>query len=530
MAAIAPDGSAIVYSDTVGRANQLWIKERGELKPRVLAPQWEGPPYPSFSSDGQWVAFMGARGKLVRVSRRGGAPSVLSDSGGGSTAWLDDGTIVFVGSGGESIYSMSPGGGPARLEYRTSATILKLTAVPGTRAVIATALAGNAGAFTFDLATDSVHALPQEATAAWIVRGTLIYATGAGQLFAAAFDTRTFGIRGTPTPVLQGVRTIAGLPDAALGRDGTLLYGEGRSSLAGWPASIALVRRDGAIASTWSATVSSQGSGLTLSPDGSRVALSVADSTSGRSDVFVMTLASKVMTRLTFAGTQNFGPSWSPDGSTIAYLSDAGQSIAIWSRRADGSGPEAKVKLADSRPVFESVWSPDGKWLVYRTDNAAPGAGDILAVRTSGDTTPVPLLASPAQEVSPAFSPDMRWLAYSSSESGQLQVYVRPFPNVTDGLWQVSTDGGTEPLWSHSGRELFYRNGAGELVAVAVSGTTVFAPGAHTKLFSTTQYLSWPIGHVYAVTRDDRQFLFLRQNDDAAVPLVLMRNWLPRIR
>jgi hypothetical protein len=259
MAAIAPDGSAIVYSDTVGRANQLWIKERGELKPRVLAPQWEGPPYPSFSSDGQWVAFMGARGKLVRVSRRGGAPSVLSDSGGGSTAWLDDGTIVFVGSGGESIYSMSPGGGPARLEYRTSATILKLTAVPGTRAVIATALAGNAGAFTFDLATDSVHALPQEATAAWIVRGTLIYATGAGQLFAAAFDTRTFGIRGTPTPVLQGVRTIAGLPDAALGRDGTLLYGEGRSSLAGWPASIALVRRDGAIASTWSATVSSQG-------------------------------------------------------------------------------------------------------------------------------------------------------------------------------------------------------------------------------------------------------------------------------
>jgi Tol biopolymer transport system component len=188
------------------------------------------------------------------------------------------------------------------------------------------------------------------------------------------------------------------------------------------------------------------------------------------------------------------------------------------------------VKLADSRPVFESVWSPDGKWLVYRTDNAAPGAGDILAVRTSGDTTPVPLLASPAQEVSPAFSPDMRWLAYSSSESGQLQVYVRPFPNVTDGLWQVSTDGGTEPLWSHSGRELFYRNGAGELVAVAVSGTTVFAPGAHTKLFSTTQYLSWPIGHVYAVTRDDRQFLFLRQNDDAAVPLVLMRNWLPRIR
>ena len=191
--------------------------------------------------------------------------------------------------------------------------------------------------------------------------------------------------------------------------------------------------------------------------------------------------------------------------------------------------------MAEKRAVWEGLWSPDGQWIVYRTSDGDAGNGDILAVRTSGDTTPVPLAATGAQEYGPALSPDGRWLAYTSSSSGRMEIYVCPFPAARDGLWPISSDGGTEPEWSHDGRQLFYRNGAGEMIAVDVTTGSTFSAGAHHRLFDARGYAANFQSHFYAVTPDDRRFIMVRPVADSAsaaspARLVLVRNWLPELR
>ena len=139
----------------------------------------------------------------------------------------------------------------------------------------------------------------------------------------------------------------------------------------------------------------------------------------------------------------------------------------LWTKRADGSA-QAVLELDRERGVAEALWSPDGEWLVYRTSNGDPGAGDILALQPNQGAEPVALIATEFNEYVPTLSPDGRWLAYTSNETGSYEVYVVPFPNAGDARWAVSTSGGQSPVWSHSGRELFYRNGQGEMVAVQV--------------------------------------------------------------
>ncbi|MGD8278836.1 MAG: hypothetical protein PVH00_12445, partial [Gemmatimonadota bacterium] len=532
--AIAPDGSAIVYGDTVGGTARLWIKERDVLQPRPLASLSRGPlASPSFSPAGQWIVYT-SNGRLQKVARQGGSPVQVSDSVVRSgAAWLDDGTIVFVGSGGQAIYSIPAGGGAVRRVFTTSATILKLTAVPDARAVLVSAIAGTVGrAFALDLGTDSVRDLGVDAAAAWVVRGTLLYATSDGQLLAAPFDARHLSVHGAPTPILQGIRTRSGLPDATVGRDGTLLYVEGAATRAGERVRITSVARDGGVDTTWAAGTSAGWVAISLSPDGNRLALGLADSATGNSNLFAIDLATGVPTRLTFPGTQNFQPAWSPNGATILYVSDATGQIGLWTRRVDGSEQATPVELPESRPVFQGDWSPDGAWLVYRTDNAAEGNGDILAVRTRGDTTPVPLAATDAEEFSPAISPDGHWLAYASNASGRPEIYVKPFPDPSGGMWQVSTDGGTEPRWSHSGQELFYRNADHDFVAVAIAEVPTFTAGIRTVLFRAQRYMANASSRAYDVTPDDKHFLFLQplsESQAAGGALVLMRNWLPAV-
>jgi len=264
----------------------------------------------------------------------------------------------------------------------------------------------------------------------------------------------------------------------------------------------------------------------------------VSDTTGNRQDIYVLRMPDGPATRLTFEGTTNIRPAWSPDGKTILYTSDAsseGGTMNLWTRRADGSGRPVRV-VSEARGAWEGLWSPDAKWLVYRTDDVAAGSGDILARPTSGDTTPVPLVATPAEETGPALSPDGRWLAYASNVTGRKEVYVVPFPEAQDGKWQVSTDGGSEALWSHDGRELFYRNASGQAIAVDVSGTPTFNQGAHYTLFSARDYLANDDSHFWAVTPDASTFLMLRPVapvQGTAVTTgrtILVRNWLPEIR
>ncbi|WP_373059833.1 TolB family protein [Gemmatimonas sp.] len=189
------------------------------------------------------------------------------------------------------------------------------------------------------------------------------------------------------------------------------------------------------------------------------------------------------------------------------------------------------LQLHQSRSIVESLWSPDANWLIYGTFSIQAGVGDILAMQVGADTVPVPLAATPFSEWSPALYPHGRWLAYTSTETGRPEIYVVPFPNAGRAKWPISTSGGTEPTWSHRGDELFYRDGAGHMVAAEVKTTPTFALHRSTVLFSATGFAADFFHRQYAVASDDRRFLMIRAvGGGAPDKLVVVENWFEELK
>jgi serine/threonine-protein kinase len=282
-------------------------------------------------------------------------------------------------------------------------------------------------------------------------------------LLAAPLDLDDYSL-GTPIAIEDGIRTTAGVAEAAFGPDATLLYARGGGAAA--PASLVWIDRggdDSPVEDGFNLVGVPLNGGMRLSPDGTRLALStVGEAGSTGQDIYVKRLPAGPAARVTFGGASNRRPTWSPDGARLLFISDRGGRDAVWSQRADGVGTATPMVQSDIA-IFEALWSPDGRWLVYRTDDdAGAGRGDIYGIRPGTDTTPVPLVATPAEETGPAISYDSHWLAYAADETGRKEIYVRPFPNTDGGKWLVSTNGGTEPAWARSGRELFYRDGSGK--------------------------------------------------------------------
>ena len=289
---------------------------------------------------------------------------------------------------------------------------------------------------------------------------------------AAPFDLKRLEVTGPAVALLPGIE-VRGVSASqfALSETGTLVYRTGGSGLS---YELVWVSRVGAVEPvdpTWTGNIDDPA----LSPDGTRLAANIRDGDSW--DIWVKQLDRGPSLRLTFEGSRNEYPTWTPDGGSVTFFSDrAGTDFDLWTKRADGSA-QAVLELRRDGGVSEALWSPDGEWLIYRTSNAAGDQEDLLALRPGQDTEPVPLVASGFRERQPRLSPDGRWLAYMSNETGRDEIYVVPFPNAGDAKWPVSTSGGTEPVWAHSGRELFYRNGLGEMVTVPVEAEPTFAAG-----------------------------------------------------
>jgi hypothetical protein len=212
----------------------------------------------------------------------------------------------------------------------------------------------------------------------------------------------------------------------------------------------------------------------------------------------------------------------------VLYLAGAGGGGLPSTARADGTGAP-QLLFSSSYNFGQALQSREGRWLVLRRVINERGNGDIFGVKL-GDTTLVPLLTTPAREVSPALSPDGRWLAYSSSESGTAEIYVRPFPEVASARWQVSTSGGSEPLWAHSGRELFYLNGRREMVSAEIRTSPDFVVDQQRVLFPAASYSSGGVFPLYDVTPDDRRFVMVRGVTAAGESeLILAENWLEEL-
>jgi eukaryotic-like serine/threonine-protein kinase len=279
------------------------------------------------------------------------------------------------------------------------------------------------------------------------------------------------------------------------------------------------------IDSGW-AFIPAANNGFALSPDGTRLAIGIRNGNTD--DVWIKQLDRGPLTRLTFQGN-NIRPAWSHDSRSVYFIADTGRTNnAVLVRLADGAGSDrAVVDLA--RPIWDFVPLRDTAQILLRLG----GPRDIVTMRPGRDTAFTALLADPRfDEVSPTVSPDGRWLAYASNESGRSEVYVRPWPDVNAGRWQVSRSGGVEPLWAHNGRELFYRNPGGDLISATVTPGPTFALGDQRILFAGGAYLQSGNLRGYAVSPDDSRFIFTRlvgSQTTGPVDLVLVENWFTEL-
>jgi len=368
--------------------------------------------------------------------------------------------------------------------------------------------------------------------------GHLLFGTPDGALMAAPIDPSTAELTGPSVLVAEGLENepTLGAVNYSVSEDGTLVYSAGGSRVAGqvelvWVTRLGLVEP---VAPGWSFLGATANVGWRLSPDDGRLVFKQA--VEGNHDIWVKVLPDGPESRLTFSEAADWMPRWAPDGQTITFASDRSEAGGhLWSKRADGTG-EAEV-LFDGFAINMGFWSPDGEWLVLRRSGPPgnSGARDILAMRPGVDTVALPLIADENfMEQGPAISPDGRWLAYSSNETGRDEVFVRPFPEVESGKWRVSTEGGIRPLWAHSGRELFFVDATGAMVAAEVETKSGFqAVGLETLFTLPEGTVLSANSDFYDITSDDQRFLMARaygETEGSARQLILIQNFFEELK
>jgi serine/threonine-protein kinase len=381
-----------------------------------------------------------------------------------------------------------------------------------------------------DLRTRKTKSLVQALVARYSPAGYLLYVTADGSLMASRFDLGRLEMVGPPVPLWRGVGLGAfGVVDVALSSTGSLLYTTDSQSTIAEPTWLTRSGGASAMDAQWPDGLAYS---VALSPDGSQVAVEFINVKSNTSvpDIWIKRLNGGPLSRLTYEGTNNLRPSWSRDGRDVLFISNRAGSLALYRQRADGSTPAQKV-ASDPRELGEGFESRDGQWLVLRSADAV--CCDILAMRRGVDSTPKPLVATSFRERSPSLSPDGKWLAYASDETGRFEVFVRPFPDAQSAKWQVSTAGGSSPHWSGQGNELFYLDGANEMQSAHVTTRPTFGIVSKERLFSASGYFVSPWAQAYDVAPDGQRFLMLRVGTATGaqpVSLVLVENFLTELR
>ena len=523
--AVSPDSRTIVYQ---GEDGQLMLRERGNLESRLVAGGLEGWS-PFFSPDGASIGYLtGFPGSLVIVGIGGGTPRVIvADSAtayGG--AWGTDGAIYYTSASG-SLLRIPADGGTAQVlaSPDTAAGHQWLAApdlLPGEDAAIVTILGHDAPQIgVTDFATGSTTILSPGSFARFASPDYVLIGRGTGEVAALPFDPDRLAATGPE--VLLGDRihtTSAGYTMAfALAPNEELFYvGTGGSARPGTLVRVDLGGRSQPVDPGWSELFS----GIAISPDGTQLAM--GKFVEGRDEIWLKTLDQGPLSRLSAGGPLSYRPSWSPDGRSIIFSSDRGASnlVQVYRVSAMGGG-DAELLYRTTASIDEAELSSDGQWLLYRT--GAGGGRDIYAFQWETNDAPVAVAVTEFEEYSPTFSPNGRFVAYVSNESGRAEVYVRPFPDASAAKWPVSSRGGTEPRWSNGGRELFYRNGAGALVAVRLASGPAFAIAAEDVLFSTLEFMKVANHSGYEVLPDDDGFLFVHTGGERNGSIVMVQNW-----
>ncbi|MGH9316914.1 MAG: protein kinase domain-containing protein, partial [Thermoanaerobaculia bacterium] len=536
-AALSPDGSrlVVVARDSTGK-NLLWIRRLESLAVQPL-PGTENPSFPFWSPDGRFIGFF-ADGKLKKVDASGGPSQTLCDApiarGG---AWSRDGVILFAPVVDGPLYRVSASGGlpeqvtrldPVRGESShrwpfflpDGRHFLYLVASFGGQrektGIYAASLDSKEEAFLVRANSSLAYAPP----------GYLLFFSERN-LFAQAFDARSLRVSGDPFAVAEQIQhfpqTFAAL--FSVSENGVVLY---QAESAAGVAQLVWFDRSGKQTGSLGATGNQ--ANPRISPDGKRVALDVADRQTGNIDVWIYETSGGIPTRLTFDAAIDASPFWSPDGSRILFMSLRKNHPDLYQKSASGAGSEDSV-LASERTKYPTDWSPDGRFILYEALDPKTNL-ELWALPVGGDRQPVPFIKTTFGVSHGQFSPDGRWVAYASNESGKREIYVAPFPG-PGGNWKVSSAGGSEPRWRRDGKELYYMAPDGKLMTVDVKAGAKFEADAARPLFQTRrrEHISAADLFSYDVSADGQRFLVNTDVGEAASsPLTVVLNWTAELK
>jgi serine/threonine protein kinase/Tol biopolymer transport system component len=535
--AVSPNGRQFAY----GTGSGIFLRSLDELDARRISGANEITSTPFFSPDGQWIGYWSMTdAKLKKVAITGGASVALCDGDRVLGAiWCDNDTILYA-EGLKGIMRISAAGGiPETLIEIKDEAFYHPRLLPDRKSVMFTL-----GPAPYRIAVQSLESRERNVlfagdTAWYLPTGHIVYALG-NDLFAVAFDLDRLERAGGPVPIIEGIYRSEPLmaPQYAVSDSGTLVYVPGTPGVEAAQRTLVWVDRQGGeepLAAAPNAYHNPK-----ISPDGTKVALTV--STGTNRDIWIWDLVRKNLDRLTVDPSLNAYPLWSLDGKRIAYMNREEGYKPCW-KAADGTGKTEPLGSMPSRTeIIPASWSSDGKTLVLMELNNPPNYNfDIAALSMDSDRATKPLLHEKYSEAEPQISPDGRWMAYASNESGKYEVYVRPFPEVdSGGRWLVSTSGGDSPLWSRDGRELFYRNGDA-VMAVPVKTGPSFSIETPKTLFhgtyisagffvNTLELSPWDI------SLDGKRFLMMKEPRTAASTLGgprkinIILNWLEELK
>ena len=527
---ISPDGRYLVFAAN----DQLYLRALDQLEVEPI-PGTEGGAGPFFSPDNRWVAFFTTT-ELKKVSLDGGAPLTVADVREGQVgSWGPDDRIFFEQEGNIGLFEVSANGGvPAVFTTRAEGetTHWHPHALPGGKAVLFTAL--DAG-MDVKIVAQSMEpdertvVLSQALAARYVSTGHLLFGRN-GSVFAVPFDIERLRIIGTPVQVVENVFLGHRGGRYSVSRNGSLAYVPGRVTgvFGATNSNLVLVERSGRVQPL--SVEARPYAAPRLSPDGALISVTVA--AQENTDLWIVDAARSTLTRFTFDSGSEWCGIWTPDAQRVVFDSSRGGTLNLFAKSSDGTGDVERLTTGPSLHHALAI-SPDGT-LVFEEQRVSDGTWDLVVLELDGEHETKPLLDSPFSERAAALTADGHWLVYQSDESGRDEIYVRPFPDVATGRWQISTNGGAWPVWAPDGRELFYLS-ENAVMAVTVETEPTFRSGPSKLLFETTAYVvDNQFYRPYDVSIDGRRFLMMKStgSDDRSGPtqIHVILNWFEELK
>ena len=511
----------------------LWLRVLDSAEARPLEGT-EDARTPFWSPDSNYLAFF-AHEKLKKVEVSGGPPMDICEApnGRGGT-WSLDGTILFAPASETALYRVADSGGqptpvtaldelpetgshrwPQFLPDGRHFLFYAASSSPGfSGATYLGSLDGRKPRLLLRGGSNAVYAPP----------GYLLFAQD-GALMAQRFDASRFGLSGDPIPIANPVRVLptAWLVMASASQNGVLAYSAEKAAN-GWQLEW-FDRHGKAMGSIGGTQFFHEPQ---LSPDGKKLAVVVGANPVMAGNIWVFDLMKGAPARVTFAQEQTFGPIWSPDEMRIAFSSNRAGAYQLYEKAANGAGSTQPLTEDHALSEAPDSWSSDGRYIAYeRVGLQGKTGSEIWILPLFGDKKPFPFLSSASNESMASFSPDGKWLAYVSDESGRAEVYIVPFPK-RSGKWQVSTEGGTRPRWRRDGKELFFVSLGNKLMAVPVrEENNTLDIGSPEPLFQINPPDSQYAGWIYDVTPDGKRFIVATRLPEppSAEPITLVVNW-----